>query len=230
MKRIFGQADRFARAFCVVLLLVGVSIPSIAFGQTKRTKIQGFWVAGSAAVTVKPDEAIVFMIVRGTAPTAAEALAQNERIAQQVDVAMEEMGLKGKYRFSASHFSSGGDPVTGLRPFVSRGLQQPSHFAVTKYVFVIFGEPDLANSAFEQTLAATIDGLTRAGAQQLELPPQLTLVKISGPVLFTVKDPVPALLEAVRQATERARALGQEVARNSGVKLAGIIDARKSPT
>jgi hypothetical protein len=226
MSRVSKEAARLGKTFCMVILLAAVITPAIAFGQTKRTKIQGFWVAGSAAVSVKPDEAIMFMVVRGTASAASEALAQNERITQQIEQAMEGMGLKGKYRFSANHFSPAGNPAMGFRPFDPRGLQQPGSLTVTKYVFVTFDQADQSNPAFDQILAASIDGLTRAGAQQPEMSPQLAQMRITGPVLFTVKDPGPALLEAVRQATERARTLGQEVARNSGVKLAGIMDAR----
>jgi uncharacterized protein YggE len=228
MNHVFKHVVEFGKAFRIVTLLVAAISPTIAFGQTNRTKIHGFWVASSATVTVKPDEAVVFMIVRGSAPCAAEALAQNERVTQQVDQAIDRMGLKGKYRLSANHFSSGGAPTLAFRPYDSRGLQQPLSFEVKKYVFITFDESDLSNPAFDQILAATIDGLTRAGAQQPEMPPRLTMAQmtITGPVLFTVKDPRLPLLEAVRRATEHARALGQEVARNSGVKLAGIIDAR----
>jgi uncharacterized protein YggE len=221
----------FTKTLCIVLLFASLFSPAAAIGQEKRTKIYGFWVAGSATVTVKPDEAIVFMVVRGSGRTAAEAMAQNERISAQVERAMGGLGLKGKYRFSANHFSSGGGPWTGpgltVRPYAfdPRGLQQTG-FEVTKYVFVTFEEADLSNAVFDDKLAATIDGLTEAGAQQPQTPPQLAQLRIAGPVLFTVRDPGPGLSEAVRQAEARALAMGQEVARNSGEKLGKILDAR----
>jgi len=212
------------------MLFAAAFSPTIAFGQEEQAKIHGFWVAGSATVTVKADEAVAFRVVRGSGRTAAEALAQNERITGDVVRAMEGMGLKGKYRFSGNHYSSGGAPTLGLgvRPYAfdPRGQQQPLRFEVTKYVFVTFDEADLANPAFDDRLAATLDGLTEAGAQQPEMPPQLAQLRITSPVLFTVKDSRPAVFEALRQAEERAKSLGQEVARNSGVKLGKIIDAR----
>src|SRR5271169_1749672 len=99
------QAAVFGKLLRIGILFVTVIFPAIVFGQTDRTKIHGFWVSGSAAVTMKPDQAIVFMVVQGSAACAAGALVQNQRIVQQVDQAMDAMGLEGKYRFSANHFS-----------------------------------------------------------------------------------------------------------------------------
>lgn len=211
-------------------MLLAVAFSStLAFAQAKRTRIHGFWVAGSAEATVKADEAIVFMVIRSSAPVAADAISQNDVITQQVEQVLGRMGLAGKYKFSALHLGSGAAPalVPVFTPYNPRVPQhRPCGYEATKYVFVTFDESDLSNPLFDQELAGTIDGLTRAGAQQPEILSQAALTKSIGPVLFTVKDPGPALLEATRQAMDRARALGEEVAKNSGVKLTGIIDAR----
>ena len=230
MRQIFKSAVRFSEALCVAMLFAEVFYPANASGQESQSRIHGFWVAGSASVTVKADEAIVFMVIRGSGRTAADAMAQNERISVQIEQAMGGLGLKGKYRFSTNRFIPGGATPAGLGfrpyPFDPRGPERGLGFEVTKYVFITFDEADLSNSAFDDRLAATIDGLAEAGAQQLQLPPQLAQQRISGPVLFTVKDPGPAVSEAVRQAEARALAMGREVARNSGQKLGKILDAR----
>jgi uncharacterized protein YggE len=226
MNGVSMQSVAFTKVFGVLILLAAAIFPAMAFGQVKKTKFHGFWVAGSSRVTVKPDEAVVFMVIRGCGRVATDALTQNERITRQVEQAVHELGLKGKYRFSANRFSSGGSPTPVFRSFNPGVLESPGNFEVKKYVFVTFDEADLSKPGFDQILADTIDGLTNAGAQQSEILPQLAQTRITSPVLFTVKDPGPALLEAVREAQERARALGQEVARESGVKLHGIIDAR----
>jgi uncharacterized protein YggE len=220
------KAKRVLLSFVILLLAV---FPAVAFGQTTRTKIHGFWVAGSAEVNVKADEAIVFMVIRSSAMSAADALSKNDVTTNQVEKTIGEMGLSGKYKLSAPHLTSGGTPVLGpaFTPYNPRVLQQrPCGYQATKYVFVTFDESDLSNPLFDQQLAGTIDGLTQAGAQQPEFPPQLGPTKNIGPVLFSVKDPEPAQREAVRQAMDRARALGDEVAKNSGVKITGIVDAR----
>jgi hypothetical protein len=75
----------------------------------------------------------------------------------------------------------------------------------------------------------TIDALVRAGAQQPEPSPQIPQFRVTGPVLFTVKDPNPALRKAVALAMAQARAMVEGVAEDSGTKLGPILDARKSP-
>jgi uncharacterized protein YggE len=93
-------------------------------------------------------------------------------------------------------------------------------------VFVSFQESDLSNPLFDQVLAGTIDALVKAGAQRLESIPPSETTTATGPVWFTVKDPALAQREAIRQAADLARTLGEEVAKNSNVKITGIIDAR----
>lgn len=101
------------------------------------------------------------------------------------------------------------------------------------YVIVTFDEEDLAKSTFDEKLAETKDGLKSAGAQEAEIYAHpasaqdgVAPVLLTEPVLFTVKDPQPALLEATRRAHSQAEALGQEVARNSKLRIRGILDAR----
>ena len=75
---------------------------------TQSNQIHGFWVAGSSSVTVKADEAILFLAIPGSAEDAAGALAENDRITRQVEQVLVEQGLRGKYRFTANQFLSGG--------------------------------------------------------------------------------------------------------------------------
>jgi uncharacterized protein YggE len=236
MIRVFNRVVNSHRVVRVALFVCAASFPLFASGQSNRTKIHGFWVAGSSSVTVKADEAILFLVILGKGEDAAGALAENERITQQVEQALVGQGLKGKYRFTANEFISGGAISVGPARLLPMGMAPRLYyprpelrsfcFEVRKYVIVTFTEKDLASEAFDQTLADAIDALTRAGARQPELPPQFSQFKFRGPVVFTVKDPAPALREAVREATDRASRMAQEVARNSGVKLGRILDAR----
>lgn len=233
MNFLSSRAVKFGKYFWTLILLIVAFCPTVAFGQTPRTKIRGFWVAGSAAVTVRADEAVVFMVIRSSATNAVDALSKNDATSTQVEQALDKMSLSGKYRFSAPHFASGATPglaVSGapaFGPYSPRVFQRrPCGYEVTKYVFITFDEADLSNPLFDQVLAGVIDGLTSAGAQQQEIPLQASPSKNLGPVLFTVKDPVTAQHEAIRLAAEQARALGDEVAKRSGVKITGILDAR----
>ena len=238
MIAVSDRVKSFRRVLRVAVFFCAASFPVFLFAQSNKTKIHGFWVAGSASVTVKADEAILFLAIPGKAEDAAGALAENDRITRQVEQALAGQGLKGKYRFTANEFISGGAIGVGParlmpmgmgmppRPYYPRPELQSFCFVVRRYVFVTFSEKDLSSDAFDQILANTIDALTRAGARQPELPPQYLQQKIRGPVLFTVKDPGPALTEAVHAAAEQATRQAQEVAKNSGVKLGRILDAR----
>jgi len=238
MIRVFHRVVNFHRVLRIALFVCAVSFPLFASAQSNRTKIHGFWVAGSSSVTVKADEAILFLAIPGKGENATNALAENDRLTRQIEQSLVEQGLKGKYRFTANQFISGGAIGVGPglsmpggmgmapRPYYSRPELQSFCFEVRKYVIVTFNEKDLSGEGFDLILADTIDALTRAGARQPELPPQFSQFKLRGPVVFTVKDPGPALHEAVREATERAPRMAQEVARNSGVKLGRILDAR----
>lgn len=183
------------------------------------------------------DEGIVVMLIRTAAPSSAQALAQNEQTTRQVTQALDDLHLRGKYKFTANRFNRAnatqaafhpdqrdGAPLS-LRLYRPTTLCEPSGFEVSKYIVVTFDDAELADPAFDGTLAATIDTLTTAGALQPELP-QAVQTNRSGPVFFTVKDPQPVQLEGIRRATERARAEAEDVAKSAGVKLDAIIDAR----
>ncbi len=218
---------------CVAVLVLAMA-PTASFGQAKRTRIHGFWVAGSAEVTVKADEAIVYMVIRTSGSNVEIAVDKNEQLTRDVGNALDAIGLAGKYKFSANHFNSPRAfprlfvpptrPYTA--PYFSRAPEQTCSFEVTKHAFVNFDEEDLAAPDFDVTLARTIDTLTLVGAQQPEITPYFPQTRISGPVIFTVRDPGTALREAIRLAQEKAQALGEDVAKNSGVRITGILDAR----
>lgn len=229
MSPVSNQSIHFRKVLRTVILVSVVAFaiwPTAAFGQATRSKIRGFWVSGSAAVTVKADRALVVMEIRSSARLSEEALCEIERLSQVVAQELEQRGLGGKYRFTANHYFSNGLPVTAPRTLTLRSFGQPHCFEVKRYVIVTFNESDLAKPGFDGLLASAIDALTNAGAQLPELRPDLGQTRFAGPVLFTVKDPEPIVLEAIRQAMDRARVLGEEVARNSGRKLGPIIDAR----
>lgn len=223
------------KCFIAMVLIVALS-PMCAFAQSDRAKDRGFWVAASSEVTVPADEGIVIMVIRSAAPGADNALAQNQQTTQQVMRTLNDLHLEGKYRFTANRLSNTSDAPavfhpyqTGSAPF-SPSLYRPGSscdrptFQVSKYVLVTFDASDLADPEFDRTLAATIDALTDAGALQLELPAEATQTR--SPVFFALKDSQPAQLGAIRQASERARAQAEEVAKSLGVKLGPIIDAR----
>jgi uncharacterized protein YggE len=239
MKFVSHRGLTAARTCGIAMLVIVGFGPLSAFAQSDRARERGFWVAASASVTVPADEGIVIMAIRAAGPEASNALAQNEQITQRITVVLDHLQLQGKYKFSANRFGDASGTRTaatsrayqlGNAPF-SPGLYRPgvpcgSDIEVTKYVLVTFDSSDLADPTFDGMLAATIDSLVHAGAQPAEVTMEAAQTRSSGSVFFTLKDPQPVQLKAIRQATERARAQAEEIARTSGVKLGGIIDAR----
>lgn len=225
------------KIFAAGVLLLLALCPPTTRAQTTSSKDRGFWVSGAASVTVAPDQAIVVMTIRTTAATLEEALRQNKQKTADVQRELSLLELDGKYRITGSQFyaparSAGphlaiARPNPSFVPYNRPGPQFPNCPQVVNDVIVTFDEVDLAKSNFDEKLAETIDGLKSAGAQEAEIyaHPPSEQGRVA-PVLFTVKDPGPALLEATRRAQSQAEALGQEVARNSKLKIRGILDAR----
>lgn len=224
--RVAIPCGRSVNAFLGFALLTVASFSApIVWGQTGQTQRRGFWVAGSAEVTVRADEAIVIMVVRASAPVASEAYARNEQITGAVEQTLEDLSLNGKYRFSGDQFDFARIPYAPVGTYIQPGRQSPFP-EVTKYVFVTFDEPDLSNATFEQKLASTIASLTQAGATAPTVFPQGVLPQGIATVVFAVKEPGPALLEATAQAIDQAKSMGRETAKRLGVRITGVIDAR----
>jgi hypothetical protein len=228
VKDIRGRRDSVPTRTCtLVAIFVVVLFPSAAAGQAKQSKIRSFWVTGTSSVTVKADRAIVVMEIRTSLGLAGDAIASNDQVTDAIAEELKDRGLDGKYRFSGTHYLSKGASLVIQRPYVPAMFgQQPTCLEMKKYVFVTFDESDLADPAFDYALAGMIDALKRAGAHEPEQTPQPAGTGLAGPVWFTVKDPQPVVIAAIRQAMDQAWALGQEVAKNSGRKLGPIIDAR----
>ena len=61
MIRASEQDVGFHKALHVAILLGLTILPGPAIAQPNRTKMKGFWVAGSSSVTVKADGGILFL-------------------------------------------------------------------------------------------------------------------------------------------------------------------------
>jgi len=226
------QANRTAdsrNVYRIAILLVGLMSalsPNAAFAQANPGKIRGFWVTGASAVTVRADRAILVMEIGSSTGLLEETVQNMEKRLQSVRQELDEQGLSGKYRFSSDHYLADTTPLITQRSFTSTSFRTPHCFEVKRYIIVTFDESDLAAPGFDGVIARAIDGLTRAGARQTDLMPGLGQNRFGGPVLFTLKDPQPVVLEAIRQAMAQARLQAEEVAKISGRKLGPIVDAR----
>jgi uncharacterized protein YggE len=202
------------------LLLAAIAFTVLpAHGQTDQRP--GFWVTSSAEVQVKPDQAILYMMIRSSAPLTVDALTESNRKTETLKQALDSMGLKGKYRFSTVHFG----PVRINQPMPYGYPPQPQPMEASEYVFVTFDAAELSDPQFDQKVAAVIDQITKSGAVQAETQPQ-PVGTAANAIVYTVKNPEPAYLEASRQAAERAKSTAQETAKALGVTTKGIIDVR----
>jgi uncharacterized protein YggE len=223
-----NRAKHFGNV-CRTGILVAFTVAlsaSPVFGQAKPNKIRSFWVTGTSAVTVKADRALVVREIRTSSPRLEDALCEIERVSKVIAQEFEQRGLAGKFRFTANHYFAGGVPLGEPRTFAMRTSSKTYCFEVKKYVIVTFDESDVVAPGFDDTVTSAVDVLTNAGAQLAELPFSVGDTRFAEPVLFTLKDPQPIVLEAIRLAMDQARIMGEEVAKNSGRKLGPIIDAR----
>lgn len=195
---------------------------TIAHAQQADQQQPGFWATSSAEVHVKPDQAIVYMAIRSSSSTAMDALADCDHKMQIVEQALDGIGLKGKYRFSESHF---GSIRVNYPPQPYQSNQAPL-MEISRYIFVTFEAADMADPGFDQKLAGVIDVLCKSGAAQADAQNQPVNLPGAGSVIYTLKNPEPAFLDASRQAADRAKSLAQATAQGMGVTTKGILDVR----
>jgi len=210
------------------LLILFACVAPAARGQSSSHR--GFWVAGSAETTVKADEAIIVLAIEGSAPDATDAYAQNETMTDHIAQVLDDLGLTAEYRFSSDRFESPALTRTPATPFLQARAIHASSFAVTKYVFVTFGGPEVSGASFDQKLASTVASLTANGATAVAWPPGLPApgrsMQSAATVIFTVKDPGPVLSETTNEAIRRAQTAGKQTAKQLHVHIKGILDAR----
>ena len=155
----------------------------------------GFGVTSSAEVHAKPDQAILYMAIRCSASATIDALAECDHKMQVTQEALDGIDLKGKYRFSEDHFGL----IRVTYPPTPYPSNQPPLMEVSRYIFVTFEAADMADPHFAEKLAGTIDVLTKSGAVQPDAQTQPVNLPSAGPVIYTLKNPEPAFLEATRQ-------------------------------
>jgi uncharacterized protein YggE len=204
-------------------VVFAVLMYSATFAHAQADQQQpGFWVTSAAEVHVKPDQAIVYMAIRCSSSATTDALADCDHKMQVIQQALEGIDLKGKYRFSEDHFGS----VRVTYPPQPYQSNQPPLMEISRYIFVTFEAADMADPHFDQKLAVVIDVLMKSGAVQADTQIQPVNLPGGGSVIYTLKNPELAFLEASRKAAERAKSLAQETAQGMGVTTKGIVDVR----
>lgn len=214
------------RATVLIALVSLFALPLAPQTETEKPCPTFITVSAHASARAKPDLAIVFMAVRSSAGIAADALAANQKKEQEIETRLGAMGLKGKFRFSGNRFGPAGPPNYGQPRSGVTG------FDVSEYVYVFLDPMDFKSAAqLEKKVGEGIDELTRAGASAVDtMVPRLACQQSTCTVAFAVKDPSKYVQQATEEATKKARATGEGMARALGVQITGLRSANAGAT
>lgn len=183
-----------------VIASLALALAVAAHSAAAAGTAQEITVTGSATVDAVPDVATVTAGVETQAPTAAAALGQNTEAMTAVFAALTAAGVDER-NMQTSQLTL--NPVFSSDPGGSQAAPQVVAYQasnmVTVRVFEVAG------------LGATIDALTKAGANRLY------------GVSFDVDEPRAALDEARKNAVEDARHKAELLAGAAGVKLGSVI-------
>ena len=204
------------------LLLCAIATASITpslRAQVRSTPI--IQVSTTGRVAAKADLAIVFMVLRSSAPLAAYAVSQNMKKAQDIETRLAALGLREKSKLSGNRVASASGPYYGGPRPTTWG------FEASEYVYVFFEGPELDDiRRLEARAGEIIDDLSRLGASPVDTPVAKLSQQVPFALAFTIKDPSHHLKAAREQAIEKARAAGEDIARAMGVKITGTMDIR----
>ena len=176
--------------------LVMASVMSAQVLTARRPYIRS---SGEGVVTVRPDQASVGVGVITQGRTAAEATDANATKAEAVLAALRGL-LGANADIRTVQFS-----VTPIQRFPQNGVPE-----ITGYQAANQFRVTIANTS---AAGRVIDAATSAGANT-----------VAG-ITFGVKDPVPLRQQALRLATQQARANAEAIATGMNGRLANVISA-----
>lgn len=176
--------------------LVMASVMSAQVLTARRPYIRS---SGEGVVTVRPDQASVGVGVITQGRTAAEATDANATKAEAVLAALRGL-LGANADIRTVQFS-----VTPIQRFPQNGVPEITGYQATNQFRVTIANTSAAGRV--------IDAATSAGANT-----------VAG-ITFGVKDPVPLRQQALRLATQQARANAEAIATGMNGRLANVISA-----
>jgi uncharacterized protein YggE len=212
----------YAIGFFVAVLLL--SLPESAMAQQAEAQ-KTISVSSTGVVKAKPDVSVIMLEVRATAPLAKDALQECTQRAHDVAAKLRQTGLKDDtFRFSGIQFS----PAGGGR-VVYPGGQRTTGFDVYQLLQVQIrdispAKPDELNAR----VSSLLDDLSKAGASVLSSGISQVSLGGSSAVVFAVLEPDKYEKLAYESAIEKARSMGEEIAKKMGVKIVGINSVHSS--
>jgi uncharacterized protein YggE len=195
-----SYSRRVNRQVCIPALLAG----SLAFAQTPPTAPHFVRASGQATVEVKPNRASVEIGVATHSSTAQAASEQNaQQTSEVLKVIRRALGNEGEVKTSNYTLAPQYDYANNQAPRLT-GYEARNTVIVTV--------DDLLS------LGRIIDAATKSGANN-----------IAG-ISFTLKDDTAVRAAALREATMKARANAEVIARALDVQIVGVLQAEPSET
>lgn len=181
-------------------LLLVVTIGASLFAQTALQRTPFIRASGEGVVTIKPDQARVNVGVNTQATTAEEATQRNAEIVANVLAEIRKViGTQGDIRTVGFNVS----PV-----YRAGGVGQPAviaGYSATNSVEVTMTDVNAAGRV--------LDAGVKAGANSI------------GGIRFSLRDPQPVRAQALRLATQQARAQAEAIAQGLGGRTGRILAA-----
>lgn len=178
-------------------------VPALLFGQDP-SKIHFVRASGEAVVKAKPDKAEIDIGVTNQSPTAQAAAADNAaQTTQVVDAVKKTLGAAGELKTSGYAISPQYQYANGKPPKIT-GYQASNTVLVTVNDLALLGK--------------VIDAASNEGANN-----------ING-INFGLKDDSAVRRQALVEATEKARASAEAIAKALNVKVVGVLMAEIGET
>jgi len=186
-------------------LVLGVSCWSRAYSQDidSKAKVPAITVIGEAVVTVEPDQAEIDVGVVTQSRTAIEAANENAAKLSQVIAEMKKLvGAQGEIKTAGYSLTPNYRyPKEGGKPEI---VGYTASNIVRAKVWAL------------NSVGKLIDAAMRSGANRVQR------------LVFTLKDEQAAQQHALRDATTKAKAKAEEIARALGVKIARVQSVTES--
>lgn len=182
----------------VVLALLCTAIPAVAQMPARRPLVRA---SGEGIISIRPDQVKVNVGVTNQAQTAQEAADQNASLTSAVLGALR--GLLGN-NADIRTLGYSLNPVYSNTPTPSR--------AIIGY---------MANN----TVQVTLTDLSQAG-RVIDTAASAGATNVQG-LVFGLRDPQPARIQALRQATMQARTNAEAIATGLGMKLGSVMIAEE---
>jgi uncharacterized protein YggE len=185
----------------LLLLILPLAVPAQE-GASRAAQIRA---TGEAVIRARPDQAQIELGVSTQAPTAQAAAAQNAAQLEAVLARLRKL-LDRKAEIRTATYSL----VPNYRYPREGGKPEITGYTATNIVLI--------ESRDLEGLGSLIDAVTQAGANTIHS------------LRFLLRDEDAVRLEALRQATQKARANAEAMAAAAGLKILRIVSIEQTPT